>query len=195
MFSDRFRCHKKLIVSVVCCFAMPVASGQSGETDVGEVAVLGGGTFGIGARPAVMGSTGLTLSRYGMALFNSSFLSLGQHTIQPWPAPSSVDRSLLFDFGLDFHIRIPVKKRLAPYGIVGSGLLWNMVRQHTVNINGIPVVYHYDQLNGALHTGAGVRYYAGESWGIRSEVRVIVSKQTYTQVMVGVFYVTPTSWP
>jgi len=70
-----------------------------------------------------------------------------------------------------------------------------MVRQHTVDSNGAALVRHYDQINGALHTGAGVRYYVRPSWGIRSEVKVIVSKEVYTQILMGVFYVTPSNWP
>ena len=173
-----------------------MASAQSGETDgSGEVAVLGGGAFGIGGRPAVMGSAGVAISRYGMLMVDTSFNPMGSYTIQPWPARSTVDRSLLYDFGLDFHVRIPVGERWAPYGIAGVGLLWDLVRQHTVDAQGQSLVNHFNQFNGAFHTGAGLRYYVGKTWGIRPEVRVIVSKQIYTQVMMGIFYVTPPNWP
>jgi hypothetical protein len=168
---------------------------QSGEPDPGELAVLGGATLGAGTHAAVAGSAGLAFSRYGMGLFTFTFMPLGHNTIQPWPAPSTVDRSFVYDFGVDFHVRIPVKPRFAPYLIVGSGLLWDTVRQHTVDASGAPVVRHFDQFNAALHTGGGMRYYIGEKWGIRPEVKVIVSKQVYTQVMIGFFYVTPPDWP
>ena len=184
-----------IILAGVWGLTSPVASAQSGETDAGEVAALGGIAFETGTKPALTGSTGISISRYAMAVFDTSFLPLGQHTIQSWPDRSTVDKSYLFDFGLDFHIRIPVKARWAPYGIAGAGLLWNRVRQNAVGPNGVAVVNHYEQFNGALHTGAGLRYYVGQNWGIRPEVKVIVSKHTYTQVLMGIFYVTPSNWP
>src|SRR5581483_6477378 len=98
-------------------------------------------------------------------------------------------------FGADVHIRIPIKEHWAPYAILGTGGLWNTVRQHTVDSNGFTILKAYDQFNGALHTGGGVRYYVGQNWGIRPEVKVIVSKQVYTLFTVGIFYVTPPDWP
>lgn len=178
----------------------PGAQAQSGDSDQGEVSgragvVFGGGASGTGTHAMVAGAAGTAFSRYGIALLETSFMPLGQHTIQGWPAPSTVDRSYLLDFGVDFHIRVPINNRLAPYAIAGTGLLWNMVRQHAVDSNGATVVKHYDQFNGALHTGGGFRYYLGENWGIRPEVKVIVSKQVYTSVSFGIFYLVPTNWP
>jgi len=190
MSQGRFAWRATMIMAVAIA-----AHAQSGDPDPGELAVLGGGTFGAGTHGAVAGSAGLAISRYGMGMFNFTFMPIGNHTIQPWPDRSTVDRSFVYDFGVDFHIRIPIRHRWAPYAIVGGGLLWDTVRQNTVNFRDTPVVRHYDQFNGALHTGGGVRYYVGESWGIRPEVKVIVSKQIYTQVMMGFFYVTPAGWP
>lgn len=172
----------------------PVLRAQ-GETDVGEIAVLGGATFGIGAKPAVSTEAGYAFSRYGMTMVNVSFRPMGQYTIQPWPARSTVDGSYLLDFGVDFHVRIPIGERLAPYGIAGAGLLWNLVRQSASTDNGAQVFHHYNQFNGALHTGGGLRYYIRKDFGIRPELKVIVSKQVYTQFMCGIFYVTPPNWP
>jgi hypothetical protein len=182
------------VLAGVWWIAPPDAFAQS-ETDVGEVAALGGGSLGTGANPVVMGSAGIAFSRYGMALFDLSFMPLGQHTIQPWPARSTVTRSYLYDFGVDFHVRVPVGERWAPYGIVGTGLLWNIIHQDTVDSYGLALGKRFYQFNGALHTGGGVRYYVRKGWGIRSEVRVVVSKEVYTQLLAGIFYVTPSTWP
>jgi hypothetical protein len=122
-------------------------------------------------------------------------MPLGNRTIQSWPDRAFVNRSYLIDFGVDFHVRIPVGKHWAPYGIAGTGLLWNLVRADLVNAKGLTVVRHFDQFNGALHTGGGLRYYVNQNWGIRPEVKVIVSKHVYTMIAVGIFYVTPTNWP
>ena len=184
-----------ILLAVVWAACMPTASAQSGETDVGELSGYGGGLFGVGTRFAAGGSAGIALSRYSMVLIDTSYMSLGRHTIQSWPAQSAVRRSNVLDFGVDFHIRIPVRDRWAPYAILGTGLLWNMVQADAADANGAPLVRGYDQFNAALHTGGGVRYYIGRNWGIRPEVKVIVSKQTYTMVTLGLFWVTPTEWP
>ena len=167
---------------------------------MGEVAAAagitsGGGSPGMGIRPTFVGGTGVAFSKYGMAMFETAFTSLGQHTIQGWPLAARVQHSYLFDFAVDFHIRIPVKDRWAPYLIAGAGLLWNRVSQRDRDPVTFSSARHFDQFNGALHTGGGVRYYIGEGWGIRPEVKVIVSKQIYTSASVGIFYIVPTTWP
>ena len=172
----------------------PALFAQARETDVGEVAGAGGVGLGVG-QAVVKGSAGYMFSRHGMALFEASFMPMGTHTIQPWPDRASVDRSLLYEFGLDFHVHLPVSERVAPYGIIGGGLLWNMVRERRTGADGSNVLFNWDQVNGGLHTGGGVRYYAGKNWGIRPEVKVIVSKHVYTQITMGIFYVTPPNWP
>jgi hypothetical protein len=177
-------------IFVICACLLPTTVYGQTESDNGEVAALGGVTLGAGTQPAVIASAGIGFSKYGMGMFSIGFSPLGQSTIQPWPAHVTVDRSLLYDFGADFHLRIPVGERWAPYGIAGAGLLWNTIRQNTAAGG-----RHFDQFNGALHTGAGVRFYVNKSWGIRPEVKVVVSKQIYTQLMFGFFYVTPPSWP
>ena len=189
-----------ILLAAAWTFAPSRAFAQFGGSDHGELSArggiaFGGGSGGIGAQPLVAGSAGAAFSRYAMVLLDTSYMPLGQHTIQGWPARETVDRSHLLDFAIDFHIRIPIKERMAPYAIVGAGLLWNMVRQNTSGAAGIPVTNHYDQFNGALHTGGGLRYYVGENWGFRPEVKVMVSKQVYTCVSFGVFYVVPAFWP
>ena len=178
-----------------CIGFLPSPARAQAETDVGEVSALGGATFGIGAKPAISASAGLAFSKYGMGLVTVTFMPMGQHTLHGSVPPSTIDNSYAFDFGADFHIRIPIGERWAPYGIGGAGLMWNVIKQGAVDSNGIRVVRHLDQFNGALHTGAGLRYYIRQDWGIRPELKVIVSKQVYTQFMVGLFYVTPPSWP
>jgi hypothetical protein len=183
------------LLAVVWCGIPVRALAQAGEYNVGEIAGLGGGVFGAGTHGSATGSAGVAFSRYGMALFDTSYIPMGRHTIQEWPDRSTINRSSTIDFGFDFHIRVPIKNRWEPYGILGAGALWDLVRQNTVDRHGVAVVRHFDQWNGALHTGGGLRYYIGQHWGIRPECRVIVSKEVYTQLMVGIFWVTPPDWP
>ena len=188
------------IVAAVWVLIPVAVFGQSGESDAGELSArggfgFGGGSAGIGTQPLAGGSTGVAFSRHGMVFFDTMFMPLGQHTIQGWPDRATVDHSYLLDFGVDLHVRFPVTEHIAPYTILGTGLMWNMVRQQTTTAAGTALTNKYNQFNGALHTGGGVRYYINEKWGIRPEVKVIVSKQIYTCISFGVFFVVPTNWP
>jgi len=185
---------------VLLAFPPSWANAQAGGDDHGEVSAQGGVTFGggspgIGAQPTVTAASGAAFSRYGMVLIGATYMPLGNHTIQNWPSPDTINRSHLMDFGVDFHIRIPVRDKWEPYFIAGGGVLWNFLQAESVNSAGARVVKQYDQVNGAFHTGGGVRYYVGEQWGIRPEVKVIVSKQIYTSISMGVFYSLPAGWP
>jgi hypothetical protein len=193
------RTHRKaarLALAVVACvIGSEMMRGQSADTEVGEVAAFGGGTFGIGTHPAVGGSTGLAFSRYSIALIETAFSPLGANSSRPAPAGGPIDTSRLYDFNLAMHIRVPVRDRWAPYAILGGGLLWNTLDQRVTGPLGAPAVRHLDYFDFAFHTGAGLRYYVSDKWGVRPEFKVIVSKQTYTRLSVGIFYVLPESWP
>jgi len=195
MSTNRLVCYGAFLFAAVWAGVTPRAFAQAGQVDVGEVAGLGGATFGAGRHGSATGSAGVAFSRYGMFLFNVSYIPMGRNTIQPWPAPFTVNRSYTIDFGFDFNIRVPIKHHWEPYAIAGAGVLWDRVRQNTVDLKGFPLVRTFDQWNGAAHTGGGLRYYIGQNWGIRPECRLIVSRHVYTQVMFGIFYVTPPDWP
>src|SRR5207253_700518 len=109
--------------------------------------------------------------KYGMAIFDTSFTSLGNLGIHDWPAPIRVQSSYLVDFGVDFHVRIPFKQRWAPYVIGGAGLLWDRVGLRDPDPVAFNTARHVDQFSGALHTGGGVRHYISENFGMRSELK------------------------
>jgi len=169
-------------------FAPANADAQPGTADMGEVSLLGGGSFGGGAHPAIGGSSGISFSKYVIGLIEASYQPLGQHTLQSWPTPSSVRDSHLWDFDLSLHIRFPIKDRWEPYGIVGVGFLWDHVNQNSIGPSNNPVVYHWDQFNPSFVTGGGLRYYLREDWGIRPQMKVVVSTRIYTQLSIGIFY-------
>ena len=172
----------------------PALRGQAGQSDTGEVTAFGGTTFGIGAHPAVGGSAGLAFSRYSILLVETAFSPLGSNSVRKPPAGGPIDTSRLYDINLGLHIRIPVKDRWEPYAILGGGLLWNTFDQH-VGPQGAASLQHYSNFDFGFQTGGGLRYYIREKWGIRPELKVVVSKQTYTRFSVGIFYVLPSNWP
>ncbi len=137
----------------------------------------------------VGGSSGVAISRYGMMLVEASYQPLGSHTIRPGLDPSTVRDSHLWNFDLDFHIRIPVSERWQPYGIAGVGLLWDHFHQDALGPQGNAVTHHVDQFNAAFVTGGGLQYQLADNWGIRPQIKVIVSKQTYVQMSIGIYYV------
>ena len=94
----------------------------------------------------------------------------------------------LWDFDFSLHIRVPVRERWEPYGIAGVGFLWNHVNQNGLGPQNNNVIYHLDQFNGSFVTGGGLRYYLGENWGVRPQLKVIVSTRIYTQLSIGLFY-------
>jgi hypothetical protein len=180
------------LLSVAIVLNLPTTVfGQSGEDDVGEVAVFGGGSFGNGSHPVVGGSTGTAFSRYGMALVEAAFMPMGTDTLRRQTNISGVQDSKLFDFNLSFHIRIPVRERWAPYGILGAGFIFQPF-QAIVGSQGALV--GIEDYKFAFHTGAGVRYYIRQDWGIRPEFKVIIGPRTFTRFSVGFFYNLPPNW-
>jgi hypothetical protein len=185
----------KALIAVPVFLLLPALSfGQAGESDTGEVATFVGGTYGSGAHFNVGGSSGIAFSRYGLGLLEVSYSSLGQDTLRDHNSPPT-STSRLFDINGSFHIRVPFKERWEPYGIVGSGFLWNSFFPAITRPDGISGVEHYHKVAFAFHTGGGVRYYIGEGWGIRPEVKVIVSTHTYVRASVGIFTKLPWGWP
>ncbi len=160
---------------------------QSGESGTGELALSGGGTFGIGSHPFAGGSSGIAFSRWAVAMLDFGYNHLGNQTLIDQPANTTRD-SNLYDFGFTLHLRYPVNEKWAPYAIIGPGMLWN----HYVRAPGNSATYvPRDDVRYATHTGAGLRYHISEKWGVRPEVKITVGSRTYTTVSVGVFFNVP----
>jgi hypothetical protein len=174
----------------LCVFAPAALLAQPIDSEKGEVSAFGGGSFGLGVHPVVGGGTGLAFSKYGIGLIEASYMPTGRDTLRRNVV--SPQNSQVFDFNSSIHIRIPVRERWAPYGIVGCGLLFNKF-QAVSGPQGTLV--GIDDFKFAFHTGAGVRYYIREGWGIRPEFKVIVSNRTYTRFTIGIFYTIPSDWP
>jgi hypothetical protein len=202
------------IIAIVFCLLTPLSGlhAQTFEGDEGEVTAFGGGAFAIGTHPVVGGSTGTAFSKYAMGLIEVAFSPMGQDTLRHRIGPRP-ETSRLFDFNGSFHIQIPVRKRWAPYGILGGGLLFDSFRVVPTPTpeNGQPpattpptatpptttpptAAIAINEFNFGFHTGGGFRYYIREGWGIRPEFKVIVSNRTYTRFTIGFFYNLSTGW-
>jgi hypothetical protein len=178
--------HTTLSIALLC-ISCSLVRAQSAESDIGELSVFGGGAFGIGTHPFAGGSTGIAFSRYALPLFDFSFSHFGQDTLRRQPGIATKD-SNLYDFNVSAHIRYPITPKWAVYGIVGPSLLLNNYEvASTSGTNGTR-----NDVNFGFHTGGGVRYHFNDTWGIRPELRVVISNQTYVTFSVGVFFNTET---
>jgi hypothetical protein len=181
-----------VLVAVICALAPAILLAQPGATDVGEVSAFGGGAFGAGTHPSVGGGTGIAFSRYGMALVEASYTPMGHEIIWRRPDVKSPQNSYLLNFGFSTHVRFPIGERWAPYGIFGGGLLFNSFNAITGPQGALIGIQDF---KGEFHTGAGLRYYIREDWGIKPEFQVVVSSRTFTRLSIGVFFNLPSSWP
>ncbi len=159
---------------------------QSGETG-GELAVYGGGTSGIGMHSFVGASSGVAFSKYALAMLDVSYSRVGNDMLRYWPDRQARD-SNLYDFNVSAHIRYPINRKWAPYGILGPSILWNSYEQYATGSGGTTVTTRRDDVNIGFHTGGGVRYHITENWGIRPEVRVVISNQTFVAFSLGFFF-------
>ncbi len=187
----RFRFNSTLAVVALLAVTQGLFA-QVSATNDGELSVYGGGTFGMGTHGFVGGGTGLGFSRYGMAFIEASYSPLGHEVLWPRRDVQSPQQSHLFDVMATTHIRIPIRERWAPYGLIGGGLVFNKFRAYSGPQGAL---IGMDDFKVAFQTGGGVRYYVGENWGIRPEFRIVFSTRTYTRMAIGVFYNVPANWP
>jgi hypothetical protein len=185
-----FRIASVVTAGLVVC--APGLFGQTSASEEGEVSVYGGGMFGAGTHPTVGGSSGWGFSRHGMAFLEASYSQMGHDILWQRHDVQSPQGSHLFDFMFSTHIRFPIRDRWAPYGLIGGGLAFNTFSAYAGPQGALIGIQDFKM---AFQAGGGVRYYVGENWGIRPEVKVIVSSRTFTRVAIGVFYNLPPNWP
>jgi opacity protein-like surface antigen len=166
-----------------------LAFGQTGETDIGEIAAYAGGVFGIGSHPAG-GVTFMTaLSRYTMFGAELGFASLGSDGFRT-PATSQVSSARLFDFNGHVHVRIPVRRYWEPYITIGAGLLHSTAERVITSPMGNTVEDSSDN-DFAFHIGGGLRYFVRDKWGLRPEWKYYASDRNFSKLSIGVFYQFP----
>jgi opacity protein-like surface antigen len=160
------------------------------EVGSGELGVYVGGISGNGTHAIVGGTAGLIISKYAIGLFDISFSNLSNSTLRKYSG-YDVTNSHLYDFNYSFHFQYPVNDKWAPYGLAGPSLIWNGFSYGTVGANGVVIHSNRDDVNFGFQTGGGVRYNIKDNWGIRPEVKVVISGRTYVVFSVGFFFNTP----
>lgn len=147
-----------------------------------------------GARDGHYGTVGAGLgllpAKYGGYFLDVGYTSLGTSTVRRHTEP--IRQSRLYDMALLGHIRIPlVSRKYEPYGIVGGGAFYSTFQVPAPSPAPVNSWVTKSDVNFAFHTGAGLRYYVQPNWGIRPELKVSISGQTFVGFTVGIFYQIP----
>jgi hypothetical protein len=92
------------------------------------------------------------------------------------------------------HVRIPVSRKYEPYAIIGGGAFYSTFQIPAATPAPVGSWVTKSDVNFAFHTGAGLRYFVRSNWGIRPELKVSISGQTYVGFTVGFFYHLPNDY-
>jgi opacity protein-like surface antigen len=161
---------------------------QPDNSSTGEISGYGGGIFGINTHPAVGATSAVAMGPYAFLLLDVSYMPLGSDTLRDYRGQLAIQNSALYDFSVSTHIRIPLRAALEPYLILGGGLLLCTYRAGPLNGDTTTILSSRSDENFGFHTGAGVRYYIRDTWGIRGEYRATISNRNYSRVSLGWFY-------
>lgn len=190
------RCRSMLLLVIGFTALLPVLHAQNTEPlgDTGELsAYTGVGWGGLGRHPWVGGSTGISPSKYAVALIDVSFLPLDTETLVHLQAPTT--KSRLYDFNFTVHLQIPTHHRVTPYGLAGPAVLLNTYQIPAVHPNGVAYIAGRNDVKFGFETGGGLRYFINNSWGLRGEYRYTVSTHNFSRILAGVFYQFDSPWP
>jgi hypothetical protein len=168
----------------------------STSEDRSELGAYFGGGTGAGTNHVwVGGTTGVSPSKYFMAILDTSFMPLGSNTLRKGLVGTSNSR--LYDFNFGGHILIPVHHHhaITPYGVLACGVLYNTYRIAAVRPDGFAYLAGRSDAKFGFETGGGMRYMVTEGFGVRGEYRFTASTQNFHRVLFGVFYQFDGMWP
>jgi hypothetical protein len=172
---------RRLAAAVLGAAALAMAQGP----EAGSVELAGGAglVFNGGIHPAVGGAVAVSTTRHLAVGLEVWHVPLGRAALQseafePSRFPRTDSRAL--DLNGNLHVTIPTRvERVRPYAVFGVGLLHSsftaMGRRQTAT-----------DFRASL--GAGLRWYVGERWGFRPEIKVYVPDRTFARLGVCVFY-------
>jgi hypothetical protein len=164
------------------------AVAQLSDPDPGEASVYTGVAFGgTGTNVAIGGAIGTVIDRYVIVMLDAAYIPMGRRTLVFYPG-AVVHSSGLYDFNLAAHIRVPLRSKWEPYGILGPALLYNHYRKAGTLPNGAGYYFGASDVRGGFETGGGARYYwKAEEWGLKGEYRYTISSHNFSSILVGVF--------
>jgi opacity protein-like surface antigen len=169
-------------------------AGAQTDEDTGEVSAYGGLGFGsLGSHGSAGAASGIEISKYALGVIDASFMPLGTHTLRPTSGAAS--KSRLYDFNFTVHFQVPPHHGWAPYVLMGGGVLLDFY--HVTRTGPDGTIYDRGRNDGrfGFETGAGVRYYLRDHWGLKAEYRCTVSSENFSRILFGVFYRFEGPWP
>ena len=188
----------RIVVIATAVFAVrpTVLPAQAGESSAGEFSGYTGVAFqSINTHPTVGASTGLSFSRYGIALIDASYIPLGSSTLRNYAKPVTINSSRLYDFNFTIHVRLPLRERWEPYGIAGAAFLFSSYQVASIDKAGsVGAFAGRTDANFGFETGGGLRYYVAKNWGVRMELRYTASTRGFTRLLSGLFYQFEGDW-
>jgi hypothetical protein len=190
-------CRRSALSVIIGFLALlPVLHAQNTEPlgETGEFsAYTGVGWGGLGRHPWVGGSTGISPTKYAVALIDVSFMPLNQETLVHNLVGTTTSR--LYDFNFTVHVQIPTRHRVTPYGLAGPGVLYNTYLIPAVRPDGVAYIAGRYDVKFAFQTGGGIKYFVSNNWGFRGEYRYTISTHNFSRMLGGVFYQFDGSWP
>jgi opacity protein-like surface antigen len=165
----------------------------SSDEETSELGTYGGAGFGAGTHAWVGGTSGVSPSKYFMAVLDASFMPMGATALRRDLVGTSTSR--LYDFNFGGQVLIPIHHRINPYGLVAAGLLYNTYHIETVRPDGYVYLAGRSDCKFAFETGGGMRYFVTEGFGVRGEYRYTVSTRNFSRISAGVFYQFGGMWP
>lgn len=160
---------------------------QEGESDVGEAGLSTGIALGrTGTNVALSGGIGTSIDRYLILMVEGAYIPMGNKTFIPYPGVVA-QSSGLYDFSIPLQIRVPIRRKWEPYGIIAPVLIYNHYRRLGIHPDGSAYYFGASDVRGGAEAGGGVRYYLHEYWGLKGEFRYTISSRNFSSLLIGVF--------
>jgi opacity protein-like surface antigen len=168
----------------------PFSAQAQYEREPGELSGYSGVSANGGAHPFVGASAGLDYGQYALGLFDFAYTHLDNDTLR-YLHGVNVKGSQLYDVNYSVHFRYTINHRWEPYALTGPSVIWNHYSYGVSTPSGGTVYPTKDDVNFGWHAGGGVRYFVNDSWGVRPEVKVVITGRTYVVFSLGFFFKVP----
>jgi len=165
--------HKTILVSCLLAGTLLFTTAAFAEDGKGEVAGFGGGiamTGGAGTHALVGGSAGVRIVTHLRLFGEFTYSQLGSYSASEEGVSASV-KDKLYGFGGGVDYSFGSSKRLVPYFVAAVGAGHESLGV-SASAGGATASENLATSNSVyLGVGGGVRFYAGDNWGIKPEVR------------------------
>jgi opacity protein-like surface antigen len=168
--------HWTLLIFLVSAGGSPVQA-QGFYKGQGEVAGFAGGVFGIGSHAAFGGGASAAVSDRLLVNGEFTYIPAGESINVAGSSFTIGGRGMDFNGGI--HYLFAEGSSAQPFASAGVGVIRGSAEAAGFSVS--------DSAFG-FHVGGGLRYWLGERWGIRPELKIFFSDDTYARASVGLFF-------